>query len=74
MNSDNDRHLTKAKPATSSLSRRSLLLGGATLAASALGKDAPPEVAQAQQPPSTQSRPNILFMLVDNLGYGELGV
>src|SRR5262245_47494747 len=69
MNSDNDRHVTKAKPTTSSLSRRSVLLAGATLAASA-----PMEVAQAQQPPSTQSKPNILFMLVDNLGYGELGV
>jgi arylsulfatase len=27
--------------------------------------------AQAQQQPA--AKPNILFMLVDNLGYGELG-
>src|SRR4051812_19377350 len=32
--------------------------------------DAAPALAQAQ---ATQ-KPNILFMLVDNLGYGELGV
>jgi hypothetical protein len=49
------------------------LLGGTTLAAaSALGAVAPMRFAQAQTP-STQAKPNILFMLVDNLGYGELG-
>src|SRR5215475_12315565 len=69
MDWDNDRHVTKVKPTTSSLSRRSVLLAAATLAASA-----PMQIAQAQQPPSPQSKPNILFMLVDNLGYGELGV
>ena len=31
------------------------------------------QVAKAQAP-STQAKPNILFILVDNLGYGELGV
>ena len=55
------------------LDRRSILCGGALLtAASLLGVSAPIQVAQAQAP-STQSKPNILFMLVDNLGYGELG-
>jgi arylsulfatase len=55
-------------------SRRSILLGGTTLAAaSALGGGAPMQFAQAQTP-TTQAKPNILFMLVDNLGYGELGV
>jgi Sulfatase len=42
-------------------------------AVSALGVVAPMQIAQAQAP-STQSKPNILFILVDNLGYGELGV
>src|SRR6478735_11941042 len=56
------------------LSRRSILLGGTTLAAaSALGANTPMDLAHAQAP-LTQSKPNILFMLVDNLGYGELGV
>src|SRR6266404_6071409 len=48
--------------------RRRLLLGGAVVTAVA-ALDAR---ARAQQP--TQSKPNILFILVDNLGYGELGV
>jgi arylsulfatase len=55
-------------------SRRSILLGGTTLvAASALGASASMQFAQAQTPLS-QPKPNILFILVDNLGYGELGV
>src|SRR5258705_10240157 len=56
------------------LSRRSVLLGSTALAAvSAVGASAPMQVAQAQAP-TTQAKPNILFILVDNLGYGELGV
>ena len=58
-----------------SLNRRSILLGGTALAAaSALGASVPIQVAQAQQLPAAQARPNILFILMDNLGYGELGV
>jgi arylsulfatase len=54
-----------------SLSRRSILLGGSALASSVMGAAAPAQLAQAQTP---TRKPNILFMLVDNLGYGELGV
>jgi len=54
--------------------RRSILLSGTALAAaSALGAGAPMQSVQAQTP-SMQAKPNILFILVDNLGYGELGV
>jgi len=41
---------------------------------SAVGGGAPDAVSRRAQTPSTQSKPNILFILVDNLGYGELGV
>jgi len=53
------------------LNRRAVLLGRTlVVVASMLGVSVPMQVAQAQ----TQSKPNILFILVDNLGYGELGV
>jgi hypothetical protein len=58
------------------LSRRSFLqtTGAGAFAARLLGvtnsADAAPAVAHAQ----STLKPNILFMLVDNLGYGELGV
>src|SRR5258707_4753713 len=56
------------------LNRRGILLGSTALAAaSALGGGAPMRLAQAQTS-SPGLKPNSLFMLVDNLGYGELGV
>jgi arylsulfatase A-like enzyme len=45
-------------------SRRELLLGGAVLSAAAAGPAAGKPVAA--------TRPNIVFMLVDNLGFGDL--
>jgi arylsulfatase len=57
--------------------RRSILLGSTTLAAaSTFSTGASIQVAQAQQPPppNTAHSPNILFILMDNLGYGEPGV
>jgi hypothetical protein len=47
---------------------------GVGLTAHLLERTAP--VAAEQSPPQSQlvQRPNILFMLVDNLGHGELGV
>src|SRR5258708_12664209 len=75
MSSNKDRADFKSRKNDRTLNRRSILLGGTTLAAaSAFGTGAPVRVAQAQQPPPTQPKPNILFILVDNLGYGELGV
>jgi len=59
------------------LNRRKILLGGTTLAAaSAFGAGVPMQIARAQQPPTPQSKatlPNIVFILMDNLGYGEVG-
>jgi arylsulfatase A-like enzyme len=55
------------------LDRRAILLGSTALAAaSALGEGI--RTARAQTQASPTQKPNILFMLVDNLGYGELGV
>src|SRR5258705_11043460 len=74
MSSNKDRADLKSRNNDRTLNRRNILLGGTTLAAaSALGASTPMQVVQAQEP-STQSKPNILFILVDNLGYGELGV
>ena len=77
MRKENERGDTKLdiKTTAHTLNRRGILLGGTTLAAvSAFGARASVQVAQAQQPPPPQSKPNILFILADNLGYGELGV
>ena len=53
--------------------RRAILLGTTALvAATAVGKEI--RTASAQGQPASSRKPNILFMLVDNLGYGELGV
>lgn len=53
--------------------RREILLASTALAAgSALAFQ--PEIAQAQQGvPAPKGPPNIVYFLVDNLGYGELG-
>jgi Sulfatase len=60
------------------LKRRDLLLGGSSLflAASALSGVGFVTTAQAQQPapaPQTGQRPNIVFILVDNVGWGSFG-
>jgi hypothetical protein len=54
------------------IDRRRILLAGTAIAATTLGAGVGTAAAQAQTPSAQQ--PNILFMLVDNLGYGELGV
>ena len=53
------------------IDRRKILLAGTAMAATTmLGTGVRTVAAQAL----SSQRPNILFMLVDNLGYGELGV
>jgi arylsulfatase A-like enzyme len=32
------------------------------------------DIACAQSPPASAGKPNIVFILMDNLGYGEVGV
>ena len=50
--------------------RRKLLLGSTTLAAAALGAAGAIQVAQAQQqPPSSGRKPNILFIMGDDIGW-----
>src|SRR5262245_11975052 len=63
------------------VNRRSVLLGGTTLAASAIAASGPTQVAQAQQPraqapqpqpaPSGQ-RPNILVIFGDDIGVPQI--
>jgi arylsulfatase A-like enzyme len=58
-----------------SIDRRRILLAGTAVAATTtLGAAVQTVAAQGQSPTAPTRKPNILFMLVDNLGYGELGV
>jgi hypothetical protein len=58
------------------LNRRNILLAGTTLAvASAVVSGSSFQAAQAQQPAAQQpaQKPNVVFILADNVGYGDLG-
>jgi Sulfatase len=58
------------------LNRRNILLAGTTLAASAIAANSPLQVAQAQTPATTPAggrKPNIIFIVSDDFGYGDAG-
>lgn len=60
------------------LSRRNILLGGTTFAAAGVAAFSREKAAQAQQQTapnagSGQQKPNVVFILADNVGYGDLG-
>ncbi len=66
---------TKSNVNNSALNRRNILLAGTTLAVSAITANGPAQVAQAQtQPaPSGGRKPNIIFIVSDDFGYGDAG-
>jgi arylsulfatase A-like enzyme len=67
--------MTKAECQAKQPSRRDVLRGSTVLAASsAIGTGATIQLAQSEQAAAQTSKPpNIVYFLVDNLGYGELG-
>jgi arylsulfatase A-like enzyme len=69
------RNLPNNEPGSGVPNRRDILLGGTAIAAtSTFAADGSTKVAQAQpQRASPSGPPNIVYFLVDNLGYGELG-
>jgi arylsulfatase A-like enzyme len=52
------------------MNKFSLLMGATVLGAAVLSA----ETASVQSPPAGDGKPNIVFILMDNLGYGEVGV
>jgi arylsulfatase A-like enzyme len=60
------------REANGTLSRRNVLLAGTTMTAAFVASSV---VAQAQQPAAAPGgNPNIVFILVDNVGWGDFGV
>ena len=55
----------------SAVSRRGVLLAGTAIAAAGLAPAALVGSAAAEE--ATGARPNVVFILADNVGYGDLG-
>src|SRR5262245_8977110 len=74
MSTDRSTNENKTEEKGSTLNRRSILLGGTTLAAaSAVGGGTPLTVTQAQaQPAPSGQRPNIVFIMADDIGWFNL--
>jgi arylsulfatase len=71
-----DRNDDKSSSDDLAVNRRDMVLGGALVAASAVvASSATTSVAQAQTTPSQPpgGKPNVVFILADNVGYGDLG-
>jgi arylsulfatase A-like enzyme len=72
----NDEQGDKSNVNSATLNRRNVLLAGTTLAVSAIAANGPAQVAQAQQQattPSSGRKPNIIFIVSDDFGYGDAG-
>src|SRR5271169_4570878 len=62
----------KTESSEGSMSRRGVLMAGTALAAASLAPEllaSSPAVAQD----ATGTKPNVVFILADNVGYGDLG-
>jgi hypothetical protein len=72
-----ERDADEAKMTSNAPNRRNILLGGSTFAAiyTSSMRNAQAQPAPAGQAPATaqQQKPNVVFILSDNVGYGDLG-
>ena len=68
-----DRSANESNPDSLAVNRRDMMLGGTILAAASAVASSITSVAQAQTTPAPGGRPNVVLILADNVGYGDLG-